>query len=184
MEGTPIIGICGGYQMLGKRILDPLGIESKAATIPGLGLLEVVTSFEPRKATRQVKGIVNANHGLLEGMRGEVITGYEIHMGKTSGNGRERVFRINDTPQGTDGYDDGTLSTPGTVMGTYLHGLFLNDNLRQNLLDYLRRRYSLAAKPKVARANQEEHFDRLAALVRSSLDLKRLYQTIERGLNV
>ena len=180
-QGTPLIGICGGYQMLGKRILDPLGVESQDTAVPGLDLLEVVTSFKPRKATRQVKGEVLGNHGLLEGMRGEVITGYEIHMGQTSGNGQESAFRITATPQSQTDYGDGTLNAQGTVLGTYLHGLFKNAVFRQNLLKLLRLRHGLAEKPTVAPAGQDERYDRLAEVVRSSLDMTQVYHIIERG---
>ncbi|RJQ37835.1 MAG: cobyric acid synthase [Dehalococcoidia bacterium] len=182
-EGVPVIGICGGYQMLGRRILDPLGIESAAPSVPGLGLLEVETTFEPQKATRQVTATISAGYGLLEGMRGQAITGYEIHMGKTTANGQAAAFRITGTPPGTADYDDGAIDGCGMVLGTYLHGLFANDRFRKNLLDGLRHRNGLAAGNGVTPLGQEAHFDRLAALVRASLDMERLYQIIEGGIN-
>ena len=180
-QGTPLIGICGGYQMLGNQILDPLGVESQDTDVPGLGLLEVVTSFEPRKATRQVKGEVLGNHGLLEGMRGQIITGYEIHMGQTGGNGQESAFRISATPRGQTDYRDGTINSQGTVLGTYLHGLFNNTAFRQNLLKYLHRRNGLDEKPTVIQTGQDERYDQLAEVVRSSLNMTQVYHIIERG---
>lgn len=182
-HGTPVIGICGGYQMLGKLILDPLGIESTTISVAGLGLLEVETTFEPDKDTRQVTGTVSADHGLLEGMRGWAITGYEIHMGKTAVSGQESAFRITGTPPGATGYDDGALNARGTVLGTYLHGLFADSRFRKELLEVLRGRHGLASRPEVTPENQPDHFDRLAELVRSSLDIKRIYRIIEGGVN-
>lgn len=180
-RGTPLIGICGGYQMLGERIFDPLGVESQTSAVPGLGLLSVVTSFAPRKATRQVKGEVLANHGLLEGMWGQPVTGYEIHMGQTRANGQESAFRITTTPRGQTDYGDGTLNAPGTVLGTYLHGLFKNVTFRQSLLERLRRYHGLAERPKMTPAGHDERYDRLAGVVRASLDMTRIYHLISGG---
>ena len=81
--GTPVLGICGGYQMLGKKILDPDRVESREKEVQGFGLLDAVTEFAPEKSTTQVKAQVTADVGLLAGARGQDILGYEIHMGQT-----------------------------------------------------------------------------------------------------
>lgn len=174
--GTPVIGICGGYQMLGKRVLDPLGVESAEREASGLGLLDVVTSFAAEKSTRQVKARVSANRGLLAGVKRQELTGYEIHMGQTSGDDDTSAFLIFETPQGAADYYDGTLNAEGTVLGTYMHGLFHNSGFRQALLAYLRRRAGLPEKSEETSPGKEQQYDRLADLIRQSLDIPAIYR--------
>ncbi len=126
MRGIPVIGICGGYQMLGNEIIDS-GIEgtSGACTIKGLGLLDVYTQFQKyEKKTRQVEKSVTGNGKILGAIKGQSVKGYEIHMGETRG--ERPAFG-----------DDGSVSQNGLVIGTYLHGIFDNDNFRNSLLGYL-----------------------------------------------
>ncbi|MFC1982328.1 cobyric acid synthase [Chloroflexota bacterium] len=176
---TPVIGICGGYQILGRSILDPQRVESEAGETSGLGLLGVVTNFAVEKSTTQVKAKVLANRGLLAGMKGKEIVGYEIHMGQTRGDKEASAFQVFETPQGTADYYDGTLSVQGTVFGTYLHGLFHNTDFRQALLARLRRRSGLPDKRTGASAGKETQYDRLAELVRHSLNVEAIYKMME-----
>src|ERR1019366_3182380 len=81
--GTPILGICGGYQMLGQRLLDPLAVESSATEMPGLGLLPAQTTFQPEKCTTRVKVLVTATTGIFGGLTNQRLAGYEIHTGTT-----------------------------------------------------------------------------------------------------
>ena len=92
--GTPVIGICGGYQMLGRHILDPDRVESHQSRVEGLGLLPVTTTFFPVKSTHQICGQVVDGHGLLRNAEGLPLAGYEIHTGQTTGNGLANPFRI------------------------------------------------------------------------------------------
>jgi adenosylcobyric acid synthase len=118
--GKPLLGICGGYQMLGKSISDPLGLEGATSTVRGLGLLEIATSMEPEKAVRNVEAFSEAFSA--------VVKGYEIHIGQSSGPDCSRPFvKIG-------GRNDGAVSADGLVMGTYLHGLFGNDDFRSKYL--------------------------------------------------
>lgn len=131
----PIIGICGGYQILGKRIIDEKGVENGSKeVIEGLGLLDIETRFTNyEKTTRQVKGKVIASNGLFEGLEGEVY-GYEIHMGSTTlGKDAKPVFDI-----GTR--YDGAVDGPGLVFGTYLHGVFDSPAFRQAFINFIRQR--------------------------------------------
>ena len=131
LQGTPILGICGGYQMLGREIVDT-GIEDTFGTIPCLGLLDSVTRFDLyEKRTVQVKKMVTGGGPILENIRGQEVTGYEIHMGMTSS--REEVAFG----------DDGAVAKNGLVIGTYLHGIFENENFRNAFLDYLYSRKNL-----------------------------------------
>ena len=123
---VPIIGICGGYQMLGKKIIDR-GVELGRGNveIEGLGLLDTVSVFDGySKTTVQVEREVKGNCVILDELKGEMVRGYEIHMGKTTG-GKEVLE------------GDGARSDDGMVFGTYMHGLFLNDNVIRAILKYL-----------------------------------------------
>ena len=117
----PVIGICGGYQMLGRRVLDPDGIEGEVREAQGLSLLDVETVLAPRKTLR--------NAGGCERETGLPLTGYEIHMGETRGPDAARPWLA------IDGHPDGAVSADGLVRGGYLHGLFAADAFRARLLE-------------------------------------------------
>ena len=111
--GIPIIGICGGYQMLGKTIHDPDKIESPVAQVEGLGLLNIETSFFDSKTTAQVRGCVITDRGMLENLSGVEIEGYEIHMGQTDARSASPVFRIARRTGDDEPCFDGTVSEDG-----------------------------------------------------------------------
>ncbi len=178
-EGTPVVGICGGFQMLGKSILDPQGVESDRTEVSGLGLLNVVTTFTPEKSTRQVRARVLSDIGLLSGTKGQELTGYEIHMGQTQHEDKLNAFQITETPQGAADYRDGMLNDRGTVLGTYMHGLFHNDNFRQAFLNSLRRYWGLPETAGSSTVGKEQHYDKLAELVRHNLNIKEIYRIME-----
>lgn len=119
-RGGRVVGICGGYQMLGSRVADPLGIEGGKREIEGLGLLSVETEMAPEKTVRNSRAWSREYDVALEG--------YEIHLGKTTGADCSRA------PVEIDGRPDGAMSPDGRVMGTYLHGLFGSDAYRSALL--------------------------------------------------
>jgi len=179
-RGVPVIGICGGYQMLGRRVLDPARVESDTVEIEGLGLLNVVTHFTPDKATHQVQGSVRADRGLLEGLRGVPVCGYEIHMGRTESD--EAVFDIGGAAGGAL-HSDGNLSANGNVCGTYLHGIFGSNEFRRGLLDNIRRAAGISPGANSGGRDTVDPYDRLADLLRESLDMPRLYQIIEEGID-
>jgi adenosylcobyric acid synthase len=178
-SGTPVVGICGGYQMLGRKIIDLQKVESGETETAGLGLLDAVTEFVPEKSTRQVRARVMNGPGMLEGAGGMEITGYEIHMGQTKISGQSGAFHVVETPQGTADYTDGALNAKGTVMGTYLHGLFHNDDFRKVFLNNLRRYWGLAESESTAALDKDHEYDKLAGLVRASLDMERIYRILE-----
>ncbi len=124
-RGGSVLGLCGGYQMLGNVISDPQGIEGTAGTAPGLGLLDVETTLSGEKIVRPVTGDHIAS--------GEKVTGYEIHIGRTTGPDTLRpVFEVSGVPVGA-------ASASGRVSGTYLHGIFSNDAFRRAFLNALLR---------------------------------------------
>lgn len=180
--GTPVVGICGGYQILGKKILDPHHIESDKTEVDGLGLLDVVTEFAVEKSTSQVRAEVIADLGLLAGLKDQEVAGYEIHMGQTSTNALSNAFQITATPQGPADYPDGVLDSSGKILGTYLHGLFHNDDFRQGFLNNLRRLYGLPDNKAGSVMSKDHEYDKLADLVRRNMDIERIYQIIEAGV--
>jgi len=166
--GTPVIGICGGYQMLGTRILDPQGLDSSAGSVKALGLLDVETVFEPEKETRQTEGEVVAATPLLP--EGTLVRGYEIHMGRAS-LGPDAVQLMN-TAHGADG----AVRRDGLVLGTYLHGFFDSDEVLAGLLTYF------GCPPELPLIDRElfkgREYDRLASELRASLDMEKIYDII------
>jgi adenosylcobyric acid synthase len=174
LPDTPVLGICGGYQMLGREIID-CGIEDTVGTVPGLGLLDAVTRFDLyEKRTMQVKKPVTGGGPILEPIRGQIVTGYEIHMGVTSSKGQAAFG------------DDGAVSESGIVIGTYLHGLFENENFCNAFLDFLRCRKNpgqgqkLSPKTEMgARAAKGDGFAKLAAAVEANLDMAKIWRMID-----
>ncbi len=174
--GTPLLGICGGYQMLGERICDPQGVESDAPAMEGLGLLPVETVFAAEKQTVRAAGAVCAGRGLFAGCAGLPLAGYEIHMGHSAPTGpAEPLLRLS-SPAGAR--DEGALSPDGWVAGAYLHGLFDSDALRHRLLDNLAARRGLPPRSASARHDRAAAYDRLADAVRSSLDMQALRRIV------
>jgi adenosylcobyric acid synthase len=177
--GVPIIGICGGYQMLGKTIDDPELIEATTAHTAGVGLLPVTTCFSAVKATHQVSARSLADFGLLRKAKGAAISGYEIHMGRTDVNGVTAAFLIEQRSQQSCSDMDGALSADGNVVGTYIHGLFHNAAFRLALLKELGERKGLTFAAAPGQFSADEQYDRLAAHVRGSLDMDLIHRIIE-----
>lgn len=175
-EGMPIMGICGGYQMLGQEIADPQGVETAPGKAAGLGLLPVRTVFGPEKATHQVRAVVLAQDGLLRGARGQEVMGYEIHMGLTAANEAPHPFLIVQRSGASVSDPDGAMDALGRICGTYIHGLFHNVGLRRALLQSLAERKGVRHLPWGRIPSREEQYNRLASLVRASLNMPLLCQ--------
>jgi adenosylcobyric acid synthase len=156
-RGGWVLGLCGGYQMLGRRIADPLGLEGPPGEAAGLGLLEIDTVLEPAK--------VLARRERRCALTGEPAKGYEIHMGRTTGPGLARPLL-----HGEEGAD-GAMSTDGRVLGCYLHGLLAADGYRAALLDRIR---TGAGARTAYEASVDSALDALAEHLERCLDLDRL----------
>jgi adenosylcobyric acid synthase len=156
-RGGHVLGLCGGYQMLGRRIADPEGLEGPAGTAPGLGLLDVDTVLAPAKVLREVHG--------RDAATGADLRGYEMHLGCTTGADTRRPFAF------LDGTPDGGRSTDGRVAGTYLHGVFAADAFRRAFLA----RFG-AASDLAFDATVDATLDRLADHLAASIDLPRLLE--------
>lgn len=128
-DGTAVVGICGGYQMLGRVVRDPDHVESPIDGAPGLSLLPVETIFRGEKATHRARARVLGGPGWLAPVAGQSVRGYEIHMGRTTG-GRPWL-EITERNGAPISLEDGAVSHDGQVWGCYLHGLFENTSLRR-----------------------------------------------------
>jgi len=158
-HGIPVIGICGGYQMLGKTLVDE-GYESAQGVYPGLGLLDCVTRFSSySKNTTQVRRSAAPVLPILSGM-GEV-TGYEIHMGITEPGKDGEAFS-----------GDGRVTSDGLVFGTYMHGLFLNPGAVNALLSYLSQKKGIEFKP--IPEGGADPYDLLACMFEENVDMDRI----------
>ncbi len=154
-EGSAIVGICGGYQMLGTKIFDPLQTESNHVELDGLSLLPIETTFTAEKFTRQVNFDVDFDF-LGEKISGTNLDGYEIHSGQST-------------------VDEKILSR-GNVLGTYVHGIFDNDDFRRKFLNAVRRKKNLPPLESMrnVRAEKQQNYDRLAKIVRDNLNMELL----------
>jgi len=168
-----LIGLCGGYQMLGEHIRDRDAAESADKETPGLGVLPVVTVFKKEKILSQVKA--------QEIVSGISVSGYEIHHGRTRLlNGCRPLFRITER-QGKRVQDvDGASVKDGKIWGTYMHGVFDTDDFRRSFLNKIRiKKGWQPLSPTIF--NPDKEFDKLAALVRKNLDMESVYKIIRQG---
>jgi adenosylcobyric acid synthase len=156
-RGGRVLGICGGYQMLGRTICDPQGIEGPAGTAKGLGLLAIDTALASDKRLEPTKG---------ESFDGAPFSGYEMHMGLTTGEDCSRPFA-----RRPDGSPEGAVSANGRVMGTYVHGLFSDDRQRSAWLTRLGAGPSTVAHDALI----ESTLDRWAAHLATHLDLDQIW---------
>ncbi|MEB3102057.1 cobyric acid synthase [Ferviditalea candida] len=170
-NGCRLVGICGGYQMLGTKLKDPYQVESDKGEADGLGFLPLETTFYRDKRTVRATGSIACGHPDWQSWSGLPVEGYEIHMGRTERLGSVfPLFRI-----GSEW--DGALSENGAVWGTYMHGIFHNDAFRRRWLDSLRIAKGLEPiKTVVSFKNRQiDAFDRLAEHVRSHIRIDKLY---------
>lgn len=178
--GGHVVGICGGYQMLGEVIHDPEGVESPLSFARGLGLLPVRTTFRPLKETHQVRARVLGGPAWLASLAGSELTGYEIHMGRTE----TRAAWVEICARGPRPVRvlDGAVSPDGRIWGCYLHGLFYNDAFRRHWLAFVRQHRPAAslADNTAADALVEQSIDRMAAVVERTLDMAYIESLLAR----
>ena len=183
-KGMLILGICGGYQMLGKSIEDMVGAEG-IGTIKGIGLLPVKTIFTGEKTRTRVQGTVKELSGEYQALSGALVEGYEIHMGisekiaecgsviKISEEGKESVFK-----------EEG--SYVGNVCGTYLHGFFDTMSVRDAFTKLLYTRKGLESKmPEKStsyEAYKEQQYEKMAEVLREHIDIRQIYEILEKGV--
>jgi adenosylcobyric acid synthase len=177
-----IIGICGGMQMMGQGIEDPLGAESRggARSVHGLGLLPISTVLQSEKVTRPVRGSVVTNVLLGERLEIPCFLGYEIHMGETAYEEAAKPFAEIQRAGESGRMRDGAIAEHGRAFGTYVHGLFHDDAFRHSFIAAARSACGLAPVQNRAfiTAGRERRIERLAEHVRQSLDMDLIYDCL------
>lgn len=183
--GKVIFGVCGGYQMLGETLSDPHGVEA-GGQIKGMGLLPMDTVFAEEKTRTRVKGKFAPLQGILEGLSGTWLEGYEIHMGES--------VRREDAGQMTEianyaAQSDSALKADGAyrnnVYGTYVHGVFDKEEVAVRIVEGLARAKGISMEDINAvdyQAFKESQYDILAAALREHLDMDRIYAIMEEGV--
>lgn len=179
--GKLVFGICGGYQMLGQEITDPEGVEQKG-TIQGMGLLPTKTLFEQEKTRTRVRGTFCHVEGMLAGLNGVEIEGYEIHMGTTAcPEGQPILILKDDVKEGTQKLDG---AANGNVYGCYVHGVFDKPEAAKELIGALLRSKGLDENDIKAvdlAVYKKEQYDKLADIIRESLDMEAIYEILKKG---
>ena len=176
-EGVPVLGICGGYQMLGELIRDEHGVEG-GGSIRGLGLLPMITDFREEKTRTQVSGYLGSLEGVFSPLGNAPVRGYEIHMGAATF--KEAVLPL--LYIGEERKPEGAYIN--NVMGTYLHGFFDTKEISSGIIHILMERKGLSNSV-VAMDYQdykELQYDKLAKALRESLNMGRIYEIMERGI--
>jgi len=161
-RGKPVFGICGGYQMLGQSLADPMGVEH-GGTMSGMGLLPHKTVFAEKKTTCESAGKISVVTGLFHELSGLEYRGYEIHMGSQEA--------------------EANVINEGNVYGTYLHGIFDSEAVARTIIQTLLRKKGLDfddVKAFNIDEYKQEQYDRLAAALRQSLDIEAIYRILEK----
>ena len=187
-RGKLIIGICGGYQMLGKVLKDPYHVENDLEEVEGIGLLDVETTFEMEKTTTQVKAILDENfHGYLENLSGKEVSGYEIHMGITKRNENSNNFvTVKQKLEQKVNYQVGSVNKECNVFGTYLHGIFDDIDFTRTILNNIRKIKNLEpieSNVKSFKEFKNQQYDKLADYLREHLDMEKIYEIMNESNN-
>ncbi len=186
-SGTPIFGICGGYQMLGETISDPFNVE-QGGTMRGMGLIPVKTVFSKNKKRTQAKGNFAKVEGMLSSLSGIPVSGYEIHMGESEFCSFDECYdsvpllQLAEEPSSRDCYDG---ISHENIYGTYLHGIFDEREAASALIGALAsyKGFSVPNDTKIDyREYKEEQYNQLANSMRKYLDLKSIYTILEEGV--
>ena len=172
-KDTRIIGICGGLQLLGKELHDPDGVEH-GGDMRGLGLLDISTVFQGGKTRTRILGTIKEEHNLY-GLSNREVEGYEIHMGRTTNLG-EAVPMI----ELSDGRTDAYMTKDGRIWGSYLHGIFDNEEMVFGLVhDIMREKGITPGENHLSVAEYKEiQYNKLADLIRNSLDMEQIYKEL------
>lgn len=178
--GKAVIGICGGYQMLGEVIRDPQHTESQNDEAAGLGLLGMETVFASEKLTSQVVAQCQDLHFMGQSISADNLQGYEIHMGHTAftREADKHPFTVCQRRGTVCASQEGTANAAGNVFGTYIHGVFDNDVFRRSVLNAIRHSKGLEAlaNTRNVMAEKQNAYEHLADVVENALDMEKLYQ--------
>jgi len=175
-KGIPLIGICGGFQMLGKSIFDTYCMESGYREVEGFGLLDIETTIEKTKITSQVEARLDSDR-MPDISFENTLKGYEIHMGRSSGD--ICLFKVRRLSEDAGPTIDGSLK--GNVWGTYIHGIFDNDHFRRSLLDSIRIKNGLSPVEVVLDYSRlrDDALTQWSEILESNLDMKFIESLIK-----
>lgn len=188
-QGTPVFGICGGYQMMGESLIDEAGTENgiPGQQTSGMGLLKASTVFHEEKARTRVTGRFDAVEGIFKPLSGMGLEGYEIHMGRTDLKDTRATFLSLQEHQGGSeaGKQDGLAC--GNLYGTYVHGIFDGPGIAETVVSALMEAKGLTALKTEAGAfdydaYRGQQYDKLAEGLRRNLDMDKIYRILEEGL--
>ena len=172
-RGGTVVGLCGGYQLLGRRVQDPYGIESSAREVTGLGLLEATTVFGRRKVTVQVSGRHRES--------GHPVAGYEVHMGRTEVQDVQPLLEVRSVSEAA-WRPEGAITQDGLVIGTYVHGLFDSAPFRRFFLNRLRAARGWPPLGLTDTVSLDMALDQLAHFVETHVDVDKIEAVVHRGL--
>lgn len=176
--GGAIFAICGGYQMLCSELHDPLGVEG-GGSLRGLGLIDSVTVFQANKIRTRVTGVISQITGIFSKLAGNTFEGYEIHMGTTNSAVAMNTLTDLNGKVRSDG------ATDGNIYGTYVHGIFDSEGIVTTIVSALadRKGIDIELSPSVPMAEfKNREYDKLANLVRNSLDMELIYSILNEGV--
>lgn len=185
-DGTVIFGICGGYQMLGKNLADPYGVEEGGDTA-GIGLLDVETIFAEKKRTIQMEGKFGQVKGIFSKLSGKPLFGYEIHSGVTNFAEENALTSIKPIHEAGEVMLEGAQNVNGrlNVYGTYVHGVFDSEGIAVSVVEALLAKKGLKMDD-IKTINfadyKKQQYDILADSVRQNLDMKKIYEILEAGV--
>lgn len=170
-----IIGICGGFQMLGRTLSDPNQVETRLSYVRGLGLLPADTVFEQQKITRQAAATIQADNGLLQGTTNMEAQGYEIHNGETTLDGKPIMTLIRQSEEVAT--PDGSSSLDGWIIGTYLHGLLNNQPVRRQILQNIANRKGMQLPDQGSVVL--DPYNLMAETIRQNLDMNFILRLLD-----
>ena len=189
-NGTVVFGICGGYQMLGRSLSDPFGYDSGHAgsVTTGMALLNTETEFVENKRTIQMKGHFKRVEGIFSGLSGKEFYGYEIHSGITKLEETKALNTVEPINEKAEPFAEGSQTVRGgmQVYGTYIHGIFDGEGIAAKIVEALLARKGLSMDDVKVIDYQEykqHQYDLLAQSVREHLDMKKVYEIVEKGLD-
>lgn len=182
-KGNLIFGICGGYQILGQSVKDPLGVESEIKELSGLGLLDIETVFQGDKLTHQVEAEIMDEKGYLKGLKGQKIKGYEIHMGVSNKNSGENLSKIQKRSNKEMAELEGCVNLEGNVVGSYIHGIFDNLEFTRGVLNNIREKKGLdniESKINSYEEYKDLQYTKLGQIIRDNVDMDKIYQILNK----
>ncbi|MDD3278990.1 MAG: cobyric acid synthase [Lachnospiraceae bacterium] len=185
--GTIVFGVCGGYQMLGETLSDPMGVEA-GGSIQGMGLLPMDTVFAGNKTRTRVEGVFGEVQGALSNLTGSKLVGYEIHMGVSTPKKEAKSFTVlQDMVEKHSPVEKPDGMQYGNVYGSYVHSIFDQEQVAQRIIEAIGKNKGIDTSDMTGvdyQTFKETQYDILAEALRKHLDIKRIYEILEEGITL